>query len=103
MAHDNNLLRALRTGILDAYRANPKKKDNREFIVIGDEELALDFFEQSVDYGMFSVFREFFIILTTPYSNVVKDFLFDKVTSDANVAIASTDVKDEDCPVSLQQ
>lgn len=88
------------TGILDAYRTNPKKKDDREFIIIGDEELVLDFFERSVDYGMFTLFREFFVILTTPYSDTVKDFIFDKITSDANVAIAATDVKDEDCPVS---
>ncbi|XP_003743737.1 ionotropic receptor 93a [Galendromus occidentalis] len=85
--------------ILDSYRASPKKKDDREFIIIGDEELVLEFLERGVDYQIFSLFREFFIILTTPFSNRVRDFLFDKITSDANIAIASTEVKDEECPV----
>ena len=87
-------------GILDSYRTSPKKKDDREFIVIGDEELVLEFLERGVDYQMFTLFREFFVVLTTPFSDKVRDFLFDKITSDANIAIASTEVKDEECPVS---
>lgn len=87
-------------GILASYRTSSKKKDDREFIVIGDEELVLEFLEKGQDYQMFSLFREFFIILTTPFSDKVRDFLFDKIPSDANIAIAATEVKDEDCPVS---
>ncbi|OQR71097.1 hypothetical protein BIW11_01565 [Tropilaelaps mercedesae] len=86
--------------ILDSYRNNDNKKVDREFIIIGDEELVLDFFERGVDYGIFTLFREFFIILTTPYSDTIKDLIFEKIASFANIVIASTDVKDEDCPVS---